>query len=65
MPVKEIIVLPWLLYVVGPVKNIFFLAVHFFNSIVPNAQQAGQAVVLGRLSLSRRLLLRLERQVLY
>jgi hypothetical protein len=32
---------------VGPVKNIFFL-----NSLVPIAHQAGQAIVLGRLSLS-------------
>ncbi len=37
---------------VGPVKNIFFLTVHYFNSFVPIAQQAGQADVLGRLSLS-------------
>jgi hypothetical protein len=29
-----------------------FLTVHFFNSFVPIAQQAGQAAVLGRLSLS-------------
>ena len=37
---------------VGPVQNIFFLAVHFFNSFVPIAQQAGQAVVLGTMSFS-------------
>jgi hypothetical protein len=36
---------------VGPVQNIFF-AVHYFNSLVPIAQHTGQAVVLGRLSLS-------------
>jgi hypothetical protein len=36
---------------VGPVQNIFFLAVHFFNSFVPIAHQAGQGVVLGFLSL--------------
>jgi hypothetical protein len=32
--------------------TIFFLTVHYLNSFVPNAQQAGQAAVLGRLSLS-------------
>ncbi len=37
---------------VGLVQNIFFLTVHYFNSFVPIAQQAGQAVVLGHLSLS-------------
>jgi hypothetical protein len=37
---------------VGPVNNIFFLAVHYFNAFVPIAQQAGQAAVLGQLSLS-------------
>ncbi len=36
---------------VGPVQNIYFLNVHFFSSFVPIAQQAGQAAVLGRLSL--------------
>jgi hypothetical protein len=35
---------------VSPVQKICFLAVHFFNSCVPIAQQAGQAAVLGRLS---------------
>jgi hypothetical protein len=34
---------------VGPVHNIFFLTVHY---LFPIAQQAWQAVVLGRLSLS-------------
>ncbi len=34
------------------VQNIFFLAVHFFTSLVPILQQAGQAVVPGRLSLN-------------
>ncbi len=40
---------------VGPVQNIFFLTVHFFNSFVTIAQQAGhgQAAVLGRLSLHK------------
>ncbi len=36
----------------GPVQNIFNLIVHYFNSCVSIAQQAGQAAVLGRLSLS-------------
>jgi hypothetical protein len=35
---------------IGPVQNIFFLTVHYFNAFAPIAQQAGQAVVLGRLS---------------
>jgi hypothetical protein len=35
----------------GPVQNVFFLIVHYLNSFVLAAQQAGQAVVLGRLSL--------------
>ncbi len=33
-------------------KIFFSLAVHYFNSFVPIAQQAGQAAVLDRLSLS-------------
>ncbi len=37
---------------VGSVQNIFFLAIHNFNSFVPIAQQAGQAAVPSRLSLS-------------
>jgi hypothetical protein len=36
---------------VGPVKNIFYLTIHYFNLFVLIAQHAGQAVVLGRLSL--------------
>jgi hypothetical protein len=60
-------ILPWLAYwacragtrdfcsvlaaLAGPVQNIFFLTIHFLNSFVPIAQQAGQAAVLGRLSL--------------
>jgi hypothetical protein len=47
VPVLEIFVQPWLL---GPVNNIFFLAVHYFNSFVPIAQQVEQAAVLGHLS---------------
>jgi hypothetical protein len=35
-----------------PSTKYFFLAVHYFNSSVPIAQQAGQPAVLGRLSLS-------------
>ncbi len=35
-----------------PVQNIFFLTVHYFSALVPTAKQAGQAAVLGRLSLS-------------
>jgi hypothetical protein len=31
-----------------PVQNIFFITEHYFNSCVPIALQAGQAVVLGR-----------------
>jgi hypothetical protein len=35
-----------------PVQDIFvLLTVHYFNAFVPIAQQAGQAAVLGRLSL--------------
>jgi hypothetical protein len=37
------------------VQYIIFLTVLYFSSIVPIAQQAGQAAVLGRLSLSVRL----------
>jgi hypothetical protein len=37
---------------IGPVLNIYFLTVHHFNSFEPIAQNAGQAAVLGRLSLS-------------
>ncbi len=33
-----------------PSKQYFFLAVHYFNSFVPIAQQVGQAAVLGHLS---------------
>jgi hypothetical protein len=51
MPVQEIFVLP-MVAVVGPVQNIYFLAVHYFSSFVPLVQQAGQAVVLCHLSLN-------------
>jgi hypothetical protein len=37
---------------VGPVHNIFFLTIHYFDSFAPIAQQAGQAAVQGRLSIS-------------
>jgi hypothetical protein len=36
-----------------------FLTVHYFNSFVPIAQQAGQAVVQGRLPLNLSLVLHL------
>jgi hypothetical protein len=49
----------------GPVQNIFSLAVHYFNLFVPIAQQAGQAVVLGCLSLSMCLWIYLWARVLY
>ncbi len=42
---------PALAALVDPVQNMCFLTVHYFNSFVPIAQQSGQAVVLGRLSL--------------
>jgi hypothetical protein len=45
---------------VGPVENFIFLTVHYSNSFVPIAQQAGQAAVLGRLSLCVCLWLRLR-----
>jgi hypothetical protein len=34
------------------VQNIFVLTIHYLYSFVPIAQQAGQAAVLGRLTLS-------------
>ncbi len=37
---------------VGPVQNIFFLTVHYFDTFVPIAQQAGKVAVPGRRSLS-------------
>jgi hypothetical protein len=40
---------PALAALVGPVQNIFFLALHSFSSFVPIAQKAGQAVVPDRL----------------
>jgi hypothetical protein len=36
---------------VGPVQNFYFLTVHYFNAFVPIVRQAGQAAMLGRLSL--------------
>jgi hypothetical protein len=50
VPVHKNFVLPWLLY--SAEYKYFFLTIHYFNSFVLIAQQAGQAVVLGRLSLS-------------
>jgi hypothetical protein len=32
---------------VGPVQNIFFLAIHYFNSFVSIAQYTGQEAMLG------------------
>ncbi len=53
MLVQEIFVLPWLLNIVSPVQTIFFLTrTHYFHSFNPIARQAGQAAVLGHLSLS-------------
>ncbi len=43
---------PALAVLVGPVPNIFFITIHYFNSFVSIVQQAGQAVVLSRQSLS-------------
>ncbi len=43
-------VLPWAA-LVGPVQNIFFLTVHYFNAFVSIAQQAGQAAMPGRFSI--------------
>jgi hypothetical protein len=48
---------------VSPVQNIFFLTVHYFNSLVPIAHQAGQTAVLDRLSLSMCLWMRSSRMV--
>jgi hypothetical protein len=42
---------PALAALVSPAQNIIFLAAHFFTLLVSIAQQPGQAVVLGRLSL--------------
>jgi hypothetical protein len=50
---------PALAALVGTVQNIFFFTVHYYSSLVPIAQQAGQAAVLGHLSLSMCLWLRL------
>ncbi len=48
LQVQEIFVLPFSCSS-GPVENIFpQLTVHYYNSFDPIAQQAGQAVVLGR-----------------
>jgi hypothetical protein len=42
---------PALAALISPVQKIIFLAAHFFTLLVSIAQQPGQAVVLGRLSL--------------
>jgi hypothetical protein len=43
---------PALVALVGPVQNIFFLTVHYFNSFVPIVQKTGQAVVQGHMSIN-------------
>jgi hypothetical protein len=43
---------PALAALVVPDQNIFSPTIHFFSSFFPIAQQAGQAVVLGRLCVS-------------
>ncbi len=43
---------PSLAALVVPVQNILFLTIHYFNSFVPIAQQAGQLIVLDCLSLN-------------
>jgi hypothetical protein len=43
---------PALAALVSPVQNIFFLTIHYFNICILIAQQLGQAVVQGRLSLN-------------
>jgi hypothetical protein len=50
MPVQEIC--SALAALLGPVQNIFFLTLHYFDFYVLIAQQAGQATMLGRLPLS-------------
>jgi hypothetical protein len=55
---------PALAALVSPVQNMFFLTVHYFNFCVSIAQQPGQAVVQGRLSLSACVsLVQTERQI--
>jgi hypothetical protein len=49
LPAQEIFILPWLL--LSAQYNIFFPHRTLFTFFVPIAQQAGQAVVQGRLSL--------------
>ncbi len=69
-------VLPWLVRwalragtralpaLVGQVQKIFFLTVRYLKSFVPIAQQAGQAVVSGRLSLNVCLWLEIKKQAI-
>jgi hypothetical protein len=49
---------PVLAALVGPAQNIFLLTIPYLTSFLPIAQQAGQAVVPGRLSLNMCLWLR-------
>jgi hypothetical protein len=50
MPVQSIFC-PALAALVSPIKNIIFFTAHLFTLLVPIAQQPGQEVVPGRLSL--------------
>ncbi len=52
MQVPEIFIQPRQIQSTQSVQNIFFLINHYFNSFVYIAQQAGQAVMLGHLSLT-------------
>ncbi len=49
VPVQEILFC--LCCPVGPVEKKYYHTVHYFNFLVPIAQQAEQAAVLGRLSI--------------
>jgi hypothetical protein len=55
---------PALAALVAPEPNIFFLTVHYFNSFVPIAQQAGQVVVPVVL-LERKKERKKERKIIY
>jgi hypothetical protein len=43
---------PALAALVSPVQNTFFLTAHYFTLFIPIAQQPGQEVMPGRLSLN-------------
>jgi hypothetical protein len=38
---------PALAALVGPIQNIFFLSIHYFDSFVPIAQEAGSLIVIS------------------